>query len=251
MTETESTDRLGNYMGKPSRGLLAQYVGSRATSLPRYVCERAAQALLGWAPGLSGMALRALAYAPLMARGSRMPFCENRVEWMFMNRIRIGRGVYVDSGCRIHASKAEIVLGAGTRVMRGAYLCAYVSNARAGEGIETGENCWIGVDAVLGAGQGGIVLGDRVLIAPQAVLVCGDHDFERTDQSVTEQAYTGKPIRVGNDVWIGAHATVLGGVTIGERAVVAAGAVVNGDVEPFTVVGGVPARVLKRIESKG
>ena len=56
------------------------------------------------------------------------------------------------------------------------------------------------------------------------------------------------PIRIGNDVWIGANATVLPGVTIGDGAVVAAGAVVTRDVEPLTVVGGVPARPLKRIE---
>lgn len=52
------------------------------------------------------------------------------------------------------------------------------------------------------------------------------------------------PISIGNDVWIGAHAVVLAGVTIGQGAVIAAGAVVNRDVEPYTIVGGVPARHL-------
>jgi acetyltransferase-like isoleucine patch superfamily enzyme len=135
--------------------------------------------------------------------------------------------------------------------MRGAYLCSYVSNARPGEGIVTGANCWIGVDSVLSAGQGGIFLGDNVLIASQAVLVCGNHDFENLDLATLDQTYYGRPIHVGNNAWIGAHVAVLGGVTIGDHAVVAAGAVVNADVEPYTVVGGVPARVLTQLRPPG
>ena len=56
------------------------------------------------------------------------------------------------------------------------------------------------------------------------------------------------PIHIGKNVWIGANATVLAGVTIGDGAVVAAGAVVNKNVEPNTIVGGVPAKVIKKIE---
>ncbi|UCG53855.1 MAG: acyltransferase [Candidatus Latescibacterota bacterium] len=165
-----------------------------------------------------------------------------------MDNIRLGRSVYVDRLTRLHASVARIDLGAGTRIMRGAYLCSYVSNARLEEGIVTGANCWVGDHSVLSAGQGGLFLGDNVLIAAHAVLVCGGHDFEKLDRATLDQAYSGRPIRIGDDVWIGTNVTILGGVTIGDHAVVAAGAVVNTDVEPYTVVGGVPARVLKRLE---
>ena len=58
----------------------------------------------------------------------------------------------------------------------------------------------------------------------------------------------GMPITIGNDVWIGGNSTILPGVTIGDGAVVAAGAVVTKDVEPNTIVGGVPAKVIKKIE---
>ncbi len=58
------------------------------------------------------------------------------------------------------------------------------------------------------------------------------------------------PIHIGKNVWIGANATVLAGVTIGDGAVVAAGAVVTKDVEPNTIVGGIPCKVIKKIEIK-
>ena len=64
----------------------------------------------------------------------------------------------------------------------------------------------------------------------------------------TVRAWSYAPIHIGKNVWIGANATVLAGVTIGDGAVVAAGAVVTKDVEPNTIVGGVPAKVIKKIE---
>lgn len=57
-------------------------------------------------------------------------------------------------------------------------------------------------------------------------------------------------VKIGKNVWIGSHATILGGVNIGDNAVIAAGAVVNRDVPPNTVVAGVPARIIKHIEEK-
>ncbi|MDE7192107.1 MAG: sugar O-acetyltransferase, partial [Clostridia bacterium] len=56
------------------------------------------------------------------------------------------------------------------------------------------------------------------------------------------------PVKIGNNVWIGAHATILSGVTIGDNAIIAAGAVVTKDVPQNTVVAGVPAKIIKKIE---
>lgn len=243
-------DVLRNYMGEASAGSFATYLGTRAASPVRYLFEQLAQYAVGWIPGPVGMAARQLAYRPLLGRGSRAPVAESGVEIFHMNRVRLGASVYIDRLCRIHASRAAIELGDRTRVMRGAYLCSYVSNAREGEGIVTGPGCWIGVNAVLASGQGGLTLGSEVLIGPGAVLVTGDHDFADPSVPAADRAYTGRPIRVGDNVWIGAGAVVLGGADIGAGAVVAAGAAVTGKVPPNTVVGGVPARVLKNIGEK-
>jgi len=194
------------------------------------------------------MLVRRVLYGPLMARGSAAPVVEGGAEFMHMGNIRLGHSVYVDRLSRIHASRAAIELGDCTRVMRGAYVCSFVSEARPGEGIRTGARCWVGVNAVLSSGQGGLSLGNDVLIGPQAVLVTGDHDFSRLDVPATQRDYTGKPITIGDNVWIGAGAVVLGGVSVGENAVVAAGAVVTRDVPAGMVVGGVPAKVIKMVQ---
>jgi acetyltransferase-like isoleucine patch superfamily enzyme len=244
-------ESLRSYVAEASPATAMLYLRTRARNVGRYLLEQGLQALVSWIPGPLGMMVRSGLYRPLLANGSGSAFVESGVELFYMDSIRLGRSVYVDRLSRLHASVARIELGTGTRVMRGAYVSSYVSNARAGEGIVTGMNCWIGVDAVLSSGQGGIFLGDNVLIAAQTVVVCGNHDFAKIDLATLDQPYYGRPIRIGNNVWIGTHAVILGGVTIGDHAVIAAGAIVNADVEPYTIVGGVPARVLKRLQPQG
>jgi acetyltransferase-like isoleucine patch superfamily enzyme len=91
--------------------------------------------------------------------------------------------------------------------------------------------------------MGGITLEDDVLIGPKVNLVTENHPLDPSDR----RALISKPIVVKRNAWIGAAATILPGVTIGENSVVAAGAVVSKDVEPNTIVGGVPAKVLRTI----
>ncbi len=91
--------------------------------------------------------------------------------------------------------------------------------------------------------QGGITIGDDVLIGHNCVIATLNHSFEPERRADMVPA----PVKIGDKVWIGANVTILPGVTIGEGAVIAAGAVVSKDVEARTVVGGVPARIIKRL----
>lgn len=111
------------------------------------------------------------------------------------------------------------------------------------------KNIIFGKDVFLNSGchfqdQGGIEIGDGVLIGHNVVLATINHDL--LPQNNRKNHYA--PIKIGNHVWIGSNATVLSGVTIGEWAVVAAGAVVTKDVPPYTMVGGVPAKIIKKVE---
>lgn len=114
-----------------------------------------------------------------------------------------------------------------------------------------GQNITVGRNVFINTGcrfqdQGGIVLGDGALIGHNVVLATLNHDEDPARRHILHPA----PIVLGKNVWIGANATVVPGVTIGDGAVVAAGAVVTRDVPPNVVVGGVPARILKQIETE-
>ena len=112
-----------------------------------------------------------------------------------------------------------------------------------------GMNIKLGRHVFINAGccfqdQGGIEIGDNVQIGHQTVIATLNHDLNPEKRWNMIPA----PVKIGNNVWIGSHATILSGVTIGDNAVIAAGAVVNKDVPANTVVGGVPAKKIKEIK---
>ncbi|WP_277935442.1 DapH/DapD/GlmU-related protein [Parablautia muri] len=114
-----------------------------------------------------------------------------------------------------------------------------------------GKNITIGKDVFINSGchfqdQGGIEIGDGALIGHNVVLATINHDLSPKENRKNHYA----PIKIGAHVWIGSNATILPGVTIGDWAVVAAGAVVRGNVPAMTIVGGVPAKVLKVIQEE-
>ena len=111
-----------------------------------------------------------------------------------------------------------------------------------------GKNITIGKHVFINAGckfqdQGGIYIDDGALIGHSVVLATLNHDLDPAKRQQLHPA----PIHIGKNVWIGANSVVCSGVTVGDNAVIAAGAVVVRDVEANTVVGGVPAKLIKRI----
>jgi acetyltransferase-like isoleucine patch superfamily enzyme len=111
-----------------------------------------------------------------------------------------------------------------------------------GQFITIGKNVFIN-HACSFLDMGGITIEDNVLIGPKVNLITENHPLNPSDR----KSLICKPILIRRYAWIGAAATILPGVTIGENSVVAAGAVVNADVPPNTIVGGVPAKFIKSI----
>ena len=111
-----------------------------------------------------------------------------------------------------------------------------------GKNIKVGRNVFINSGCCF-QDQGGIEIGDGTLIGHQVVIATLNHD---PDPEKRGDMFP-RPVKIGAKVWIGSHATLLPGVTVGEGAIVAAGAVVTRDVPPRSVVAGVPARVIKSI----
>lgn len=119
---------------------------------------------------------------------------------------------------------------------------------REGEYVTIGDHCLINHNNLIQAGKsssGSITIGNYVHTGTNVVMLGFNHGFYTREIPTKEQDYMDAPIVIGDDVWIGTGAVILAGVTIGKGAIVAAGAVVNKDVPEYTVVGGVPAKVLK------
>lgn len=113
-----------------------------------------------------------------------------------------------------------------------------------GKNIHVGENVFINACCHF-QDHGGVTLGDGCQIGHNVVFATLNHGLEPADRGTTYPA----PIVLGRNVWVGSNATILQEVTIGDNAVVAAGAVVSRDVPANTIVGGVPARIIKRIDN--
>ncbi len=109
--------------------------------------------------------------------------------------------------------------------------------------IEIGDRCSLNYNVILN-GRGRLVIGDDFTCGPGVIVWTVEHHFRDRTRKVLEQGEIEQQVTIGNDVWCGAHSVILSGVTVGEGTVVAAGAVVTRDTEPYSIVGGVPAKVI-------
>lgn len=97
---------------------------------------------------------------------------------------------------------------------------------------------------------GPVTIGSHVNLAQGITVTALNHNFSDTTKRIDEQGISTSPVTIEDDVWVGANAVILPGVTIGRHAVVAAGAVVTSNVPANTIVGGIPARIIKEINTK-
>lgn len=112
-----------------------------------------------------------------------------------------------------------------------------------GKHTKIGKNVFINFDCVF-LDLGGIIIEDNVLIAPKVSLLSEGHPTSIGDR----HSLIPKPILIKKNAWIGANATILHGVTIGENSVVAAGSIVSKDVPDNSIVGGIPAKLIKNVQ---
>lgn len=109
--------------------------------------------------------------------------------------------------------------------------------------LSIGDNSGVGVNCACG---GELTIGKDVMMGPECVIFSRNHEFSDPNIPMRLQGYRKpEPCVIGDDVWIGRRVMIMPGVTIGNGAIIAAGAVVTKDVPPFAIVGGVPAKVLK------
>ncbi len=235
-----------NHSKKNSLGL---YLSRQASSPVRYVLEQLLYLGVGWIPTIAGIALRAFLYRLIMKIDGLVAI-ENGVRIRFADHIHLSRGVYLDQGSYLHACPNGIEIGENTIVMHGAILHVYNFRGIPNAGIKIGKNCLIGEYCVI-RGQGGVTIGDRVYTSPFTQLLAVNHVYDNPELPFVNQGITAEGITIEDDVWLGAGAIITDGVRVNKGSVVAAGAVVTKDVPAYTVVGGVPARIIRSIKEVG
>jgi len=222
------------------------YLDRQASSPFRYILEQTLMFLLGWIPTILGVGVRGLFYR-LILHMEGLAAIENRVRLRFADQIKLGQGVYLDEGVYLHACPQGIEIGPRTIVMHGAVLHVYNFRDMPQSGIKIGSDSLIGEYSVI-RGQGGVQIGNRVYTSPFTQIIAVNHVFDDPNHPFVEQGITAEGIIIEDDVWLGAGVIITDGVKVGKGAVVAAGAVVTKDVPPHTVVGGVPAKLIKTID---
>ncbi len=224
------------------------YLSRQASGYGRYLLEQTLYLLIGWIPTIFGIGLRGVLYR-LILKMEGQAAIENGVRLRFANNIKLGNGVYLDQHTYLHACPNGIEIGENSIVMHGAVLHVYNFRGLPHAGIKIGKESLVGEYSVI-RGQGGVTIGDRVYTSPFTQIIAVNHVFNDRTRPFTEQGITAEGIVIEDDVWLGAGAIITDGVRVGQGAVVAAGAVVTKDVPPHTVVGGVPARVIKEINGQ-
>lgn len=160
--------------------------------------------------------------------------------------LTLGRQVKIEDHAELQCrSHRGVVLGDGVTIGRNVSIrpSSYYGH-EAGEGLTVGAGSCIGALSWIGA-SGHVTIGVDVMIGPRVTVLPENHIFSRLDVTMKSQGVLRSRVVIEDDCWIGAGATILSGVRVGRGSIVAAGAVVARSVPPRSIVGGVPARVLK------
>lgn len=164
-----------------------------------------------------------------------------------VSNISFGKNVTIDNNCQIDGFSSEkIQFGDCIKIGSYSTLSATSHLSKFGKGLKIGNNSAVGQFTQFGA-AGGIEIGTDVIMGSYISFHSENHNFKDNTKLIREQGVTSKGIKIGNNVWVGAKATFLDGCVVGNNSVVAAGAVVNGIYPDNSIIGGIPAKVIKSI----
>lgn len=196
---------------------------------------------------LGEMASRACMLARGVACLRRKVFVGKNVRIRGKNMLKTGNLVTLCDNTYLDAVSQEgVSIGARTKI--GAYTQIGCTNhfATLGKGVKIGKDCGIGQFSFIGA-AGGVTIGDNVVMGQYVSFHAQQHVFDDPDKPIREQGVTAEGITLESDIWVGAKVTFLDGSYVGRHSVVAAGAVVRGTFPPGSVIGGVPAKIIKKL----
>lgn len=172
-------------------------------------------------------------------------FIGRRCKITFRHKITFGRTVIIGDNVEINAlSKTGVTIGNNVSILKNTIIECTGVIRNLGEGLIIGnsvgiaQNCFIQV-------RGMIIIGNNVILGPNVSIFSENHNFDNPDLPVSLQGETRKGVTIEDGVWIGTRAVILDGVNVGKNSIVAAGSIVTKDVPPYSIVGGIPAKVIK------
>lgn len=218
--------------------------GSSAYEVSPAIGERDALVIL------TGVVIRAMRGLPVrfrLARCDGLPLIGKGVRISEAYRIAVGNAFVVEDYAELQGLSTtglrfgnNVTVGRYARVRPSGYYGRDV-----GVGLTVGDDSSIGTGAYIGC-WGGVTIGDKVMMGPDVTILAENHAFDDASRQMKQQGAVARPTAIDDDVWIGARVVILGGVRVGTGSILAAGSVVTRDVEPYAIVAGVPARVVKR-----
>ncbi len=157
--------------------------------------------------------------------------------------VRLDRSCYVGPGVSLgpdsqRVMRGKLQVGRGCQIQKGVELNPF------GGSIILGENVWLGPNLVI-YGHGGVEIGTDCLLSMNVAVLSSNHKTPDRNRHICWEKDQLLPTRIGQDVWIGANAVILGGVTIGDGCVIGAGSVVTKDLPAYSIAVGVPAKVVR------
>ena len=189
--------------------------------------------------------LRGLFLKPFLNRSAGLVFIGRNVIVRHGYQLSVGKNLILEDNVSINAlSFNGIILGDHVSIARDSILFCTGVIAQKGTGIIIGNRTGISARAYL-AGQGGITIGDDVIMGPNVQIFSENHAFTDTNKTIKDQGVIKQAVKIGNNCWIGGGATILAGVMLGDGCVVAAGSVVNKSFPEKSIIAGVPAKMIR------
>ena len=174
-------------------------------------------------------------------------FVGKNVRILYPKNLSVGADTIIEDGVEINCLATDGIK-LGNRVTIGKNAIIRPSNIYGGpigDGLEIGNNSNIGPFNYIGC-SGKITIGNNVMLGPRVSIYAENHVFDNAELTIKEQGVIKQFVIIEDDCWIASNVVILSGVTIGQGSVIAAGAVVTASIEPYSIVGGVPAKLIKK-----
>lgn len=182
---------------------------------------------------------------PFLKKSRGVIFAEKGAKIQFGHKVKTGSGLNLMEHSLINALSYDGV-EIGNNFTLGKYAIIECTGVlrNVGSSLKIGNNVGINHYCFLGV-RGDIEIGNDVIFGPRVNIFSENHNFDDIDTPIKHQGVTKNKTTIGNDVWIGANVSIMSGVSIGDGSVIAAGAVVTKNIPSYSIVGGVPAKIIK------